>query len=64
MATSSPSPDRRDPDSAPSVRAGRSPWVVGIVLGLVLIVLVNFVFIYIAVSDADHVVPSYQLEPR
>lgn len=42
----------------------RSPWVVGIVLGLVIMVLVNIAFIYIAVRGADQVVPSYNLEQR
>jgi hypothetical protein len=42
----------------------RSPWIVGIVVGLVLMVVVNLVFIYIAVSDADAIVPSYHLEHR
>lgn len=65
MATSSPRPDVPDRgfDAAAPSR-GRSPWVVGIVIGLVLMVLVNLAFIYIAVSDADHIVPSYQLEHR
>jgi len=52
MATSSPARDRR------------SPWVLGIVIGLALMMLVNFAFIYIALRDADQVVPSYQLEHR
>jgi hypothetical protein len=42
----------------------RSPWVLAIVLGLLLMALVNFAFIYLAVSDADQIVPSYQLEHR
>jgi hypothetical protein len=33
-------------------------------VGLVLVVLVNAVFIYIAVSGADDVVPSYVTEER
>ena len=48
------------PGSAPR----RSPWVLAIVVGLVLVALVNLAFIYIAVSDADQVVPSYLLEHR
>ena len=39
-------------------------WPVGIALGLLLIILVNLAFIYIAVSGADEVVPSYKTEPR
>jgi hypothetical protein len=33
-------------------------------LGLLLMILVNLAFIYIAVSGADEVVPSYNAEPR
>jgi len=51
------------PTSAPD-RERRSPWVLGIIIGLVLMVVVNLVFIYIAVSDADTIVPSYNLEHR
>ena len=39
-------------------------WPVLITLGLVFVVLVNAVFIYIAVSGADEIVPSYQSEQR
>jgi hypothetical protein len=42
----------------------RSPWVISIVIGFVLIVLVNMGFIYIAVKGADPVVPSYGIEER
>jgi hypothetical protein len=42
----------------------RSPWVVGIVVGLVIVVLVNAGFIYVAVKGADPVVPSYRFEER
>jgi hypothetical protein len=42
----------------------RSPWPVMIALGLLLVVVVNFLFIYIAVRGADPVVPSYRTEPR
>jgi hypothetical protein len=34
------------------------------VIGFVLILLVNLAFIYVAVSGADRVVPSYHLEHR
>jgi hypothetical protein len=43
---------------------GRSPWVVGIVIGFVVMVLVNAAFIYIALRGADPVVPSYNAEGR
>jgi hypothetical protein len=42
----------------------RSPWVIGIVIGLVIVVLVNAGFIYLAVKGADQVVPSYRIEAR
>lgn len=37
-------------------------WIIG--LGLALVVLVNAVFIYIAVSGADDVAPSYNQGDR
>jgi ABC-type spermidine/putrescine transport system permease subunit I len=43
---------------------GSLRWPIGIAIGLLLMVLVNMVFIYIAVSDADEVVPSYNTEER
>ena len=39
-------------------------WPVLITVGLVFVVLVNALFIYIAVSGADDVVPSYLTEER
>jgi hypothetical protein len=42
----------------------RSPWVIGIVIGLTIVVLVNAGFIYLAVKGADQVVPSYRIEAR
>ena len=39
-------------------------WPFLITVGLVLVVLVNAIFIYIAVSGADDVVPSYLTEER
>jgi len=60
--------DARAPEQAQATssaeRCRRSPWVVGIAIGLVLMVLVNLAFIYIAVRDADQIVPSYHLEHR
>lgn len=43
---------------------GARLWPILITLGLVFVVLVNAVFIYIAVSGADEVVPSYNTEER
>lgn len=42
----------------------RSPWVIAIVIGLVLVALVNVLFIWIAVRGQDPVVRSYVTEPR
>lgn len=39
-------------------------WPTLIIIGLVLVGLVNGIFIYIAVSGADDVVPSYVTEER
>lgn len=41
-----------------------SPWPVGIALSLLVVILVNALFVYVAVHGADPVVPSYQTEPR
>lgn len=38
------------------------PW--GIVLGLLLVVIVNVVFAFVAIRGADPVVSSYRTEPR
>ena len=39
-------------------------WPVMIVVGLLIVILMNAVFIYIAVSGQDEVVPSYHTEAR
>lgn len=39
-------------------------WPILITLGLLLVILVNGIFIYIAVTGADEVVPSYLTEER
>ncbi|MEZ4415520.1 MAG: hypothetical protein R3E10_07170 [Gemmatimonadota bacterium] len=39
-------------------------WPVAIAIGLLLVALVNVTFIYIAVTGADEVVPSYVSGPR
>ncbi len=50
-----------DRDSADQ---GDFRWPVRIIIGLVIVVLVNLAFIFIAVSDADDVVSSYSTEER
>jgi len=47
----------------PARRSDRR-WPIGIAIGLLLVVLVNLAFIYIAVSGKDEVVPSYSIEHR
>ena len=42
----------------------RSPWVVGIVVGLAVVVVVNAIYVYVAVSGRDPVVASYVTEAR
>ncbi len=49
---------------ATSPPAGRSPWLIAIIVGLILVALVNVVFIWIAVHRQDPVVDSYVTEPR
>jgi len=39
-------------------------WPAGIAIALLLVILVNIGFIYIAVSGADEVVESYETEAR
>lgn len=48
----------------PVRRFDRLLWPVMIVVGLLIVIIMNGVFIYVAVSDRDEVVPSYQTEPR
>ena len=46
------------------MKSERSPWVTGIIIMFVVVVLVNAGFIYVAVKGADTVVPSYGTEQR
>jgi len=49
----------------PEADAGRDwVWPAAIIGGLLLVVCVNIAFIWIAVSGADEVVPSYAAEER
>lgn len=47
-----------------SANQGDFRWPVRIILGLVIVVLVNLAFIFIAVSDADDVSSAYSEEER
>jgi anti-sigma-K factor RskA len=42
----------------------RSPWLVGIIIAIVVVVAINVAFIVIAVRGSDPVVPSYSEESR
>jgi hypothetical protein len=46
------------------IRSGFRLWPFLITVGLAFVILVNAIFIYIAVSGADDIVPSYQTEKR
>ncbi|MDH4043218.1 MAG: hypothetical protein OEY20_11585 [Gemmatimonadota bacterium] len=39
-------------------------WPIAVAIGLGVVIVVNLVFIYIAVSGRDEIVPSYQTERR
>ena len=54
------------PQAHPEDGPGTRPWVwpLAIIVGLLVVVGVNFAFVYIAVSGADEVLPSYATEER
>ena len=39
-------------------------WPIMIIVGLLIVIIMNAVFIYVAVSDRDEIVPSYHMESR
>lgn len=49
---------------APSEPRTDSRWPIAVAVGLIIVVLVNLAFIYVAVSGKDEIVPSYELEHR
>jgi hypothetical protein len=49
---------------APDKASGDRLWPALIIGGLIFVILVNALFIYIAVSGADEIVPSYVTEER
>ncbi len=55
---------RPEHDSERAGRRNNMGWPIAIAVGLLLMILVNLAFIFIAVRGADEVVPSYQTEPR
>jgi hypothetical protein len=59
---------RPDPDAVPRRRPVeiRAEWIwpVAIIIALLIVVAVNAAYIWIAVSGADDVVPSYVTEDR
>lgn len=50
-------------DAAPS-GFDRSIWPAALVVGMLIVILMNIAFIWIAVSGQDQVVDTYQTEPR
>ena len=42
----------------------RLVWPIGIIVGLLIVILVNALFIYVSVSGQDEIAPTYQTEPR
>ena len=48
----------------PIRRFDRLLWPIMIIVGFLIVIIINAVFIYVAVSDRDEVVPSYQTEAR
>ena len=57
-------PSRQGQNSERVSRRDELRWPIAIAIGLLLMILVNLAFIFIAVDGADEVVPSYQTEPR
>jgi hypothetical protein len=59
---------RPDPDAGPAPRTLeiRAEWIwpVAIIVALLIVVAVNAAYIWVAVSGADDVVPSYVAEDR
>ncbi len=39
-------------------------WPTAIIVGLLIVILVNAIFIFVAVSGQDEIAPSYYTEPR
>ena len=60
----SPTRDEKDVKDGSGEKDGHRLWPILITLGLVFVILVNALFIYIAVSGADDIVPSYLTEER
>ena len=72
-ATSAEQQPKQQPKQQPSqqskqrpveLREGSLRWPLGIALGLLVVVLVNAAFAYVAITGADEVAPSYQTEQR
>lgn len=57
-------PSRLDQDLERPKKRDDLRWPIAIIVGLLLMILINLAFIFIAVRGADEVVPSYQTEPR
>lgn len=55
--------EQSDPNHVVTIPAD-SRWPFAIIVGLLIVVAVNITFIYVAVSGADAVVPSYEQSDR
>lgn len=55
--------EQRAPEAEDGGKGSRL-WPIMITVGLILVIVVNAIFIYIAVKGADEVVPSYVTEER
>jgi hypothetical protein len=49
-------------DSTPEPR--RSPWVIGIVVGLGIVIAFNVFYVYTALTNLDPIDPAYVTQPR
>lgn len=63
MPPAQPPTDRPRRRSLPRLRSGQA-WPLAIAIGLGVVVLMNAVFVYVAVSNTDPIVESYAREHR
>jgi hypothetical protein len=54
---------RQEADSGPT-GFDRSIWPAALIIGMLIVILMNIAFIWVAVSGEDQVVDTYQTEPR
>lgn len=46
------------------IKSSASTWPIGIAVMLGIVVLVNLLFLYVAITHADHVDPTYEAAAR